>query len=150
MLNWIECWAINSNIIFKSYLWGYTLTCPLIVMCCPGLRPSSMLPLYGSSCNHTSLFNDTWTKCKSSSFMAYIVWFCCDFAFGVFCALNCCELKFPTLKSVCWEQHFHLADKKKHSDFNGITRPRGGPYWGRGFQWMWRRKQRLTKSPDSE
>lgn len=34
------------------YLWGYMLTCPLIVMCCPGISPLRMLPLYGRAWNH--------------------------------------------------------------------------------------------------
>lgn len=34
---------IDLNLL--AYLWGYMLTCPLIVMCCPGFSPFSILPL---------------------------------------------------------------------------------------------------------
>lgn len=38
-----RCGSPGSN--GGVYLWGYTLTCPLIVMCCPGISPLRMLPL---------------------------------------------------------------------------------------------------------
>lgn len=37
--------GLNTEMCPIAYLCGYMLTCPLIVMCCPGLTPFSRLPL---------------------------------------------------------------------------------------------------------
>lgn len=40
-------WCLTTMwVLFKGiHLWGYMLTCPLMVMCSPGLSPSRILPL---------------------------------------------------------------------------------------------------------